>query len=72
MLRMWTVYKHPTDYPEDYVARLFEVDADGPRPTPSIVIAPTLEFLREQMMDMGLVMLTRSPEDEPQIVETWL
>jgi hypothetical protein len=51
MLRVWTIYKHPKDYPNSYVARLFEVDADGPKPTASIVIASSLEFLREQMMD---------------------
>ena len=72
MLRMWTVYRHPKDYPSKYVARLFEVDSDGPRPTGSIVIAETLERLREEMMQMGLVMLTRSPGDDPVIVETWL
>jgi len=71
-LRMWTVYKHPSDYPNDYVARLFEVDADGPRATASIVISPSLEFLREQMMDMRLVCLTRDEGDDPVIVETWL
>jgi hypothetical protein len=72
MLRMWTVYKHPKDYPSDYVARLWEVNASGPVATASVVIAPSLEFLREQMMEMGLVMMTRSPKDDPVIVETWL
>ena len=71
-LRMWTVYERPKDYPDDYVARLWEVDANGPRPTASIVIAPSLEIVRDEMMQMGLVMLTRSPEDDPAIVETWL
>jgi len=73
MLRLWTIYKHPKDFPDSYVARQFEVTPDqGARPTASIVIASSLEFLREQMMDMGLVKLARSPEDDPVIVETWL
>ena len=25
VLRMWTVYDHPTDFPEAYVARMCEV-----------------------------------------------
>ena len=72
MLRMWTIYKHPKDYPKSYVARLFEVDADGPRPTGSIVVAATLDRLQYEMEEMGLVKLMRSPEDDPVIVETWL
>lgn len=72
MLRMWTIYKHPKDYPDSYVARLWEADAGGPRMTASVVIASSLEFLREQMMDMGLVKLDRQPDDDPVIVEVWL
>jgi hypothetical protein len=73
LLRMWTVYKHPKDYPNSYVARLFEVDANGARPTPSIIVAPDLERLRDTLQfDMDLVKLMRSPEDDPVIVETWL
>lgn len=72
VLRMWTVYKHPRDYPKSFVARLFEVDADGVRPTPNIVIAATLERLQDEMMEMGLVKLMRNPNDDPVIVETWL
>lgn len=71
-LQIWTIYKQPSDYPDSYVARLFEVDCDGPRPTGSIVIAETLDRLRIEMEIMGLVKLDRSPEDDSVIVETWL
>lgn len=72
VLRMWTIYQHPNDYPDLYVARLFEVDGNGSRPTGSIVIAETLDRLREEMIHMGLTPINRSPEDDPVIVETWL
>ncbi len=72
VLRMWTVYRHPRDYPDKYVARLWEHDADGPRATGSIVIADELERLQDEMMMTGLVKLMRRPEDDPVIVETWL
>lgn len=73
MLSMWTVYDHPLDYPEKYVARQFIVAASGPRPTASIIIADDLETLRETLcFEMHLACLTRSPEDDPKIVETWL
>lgn len=72
-LAMWTVYDHPTDYPEKYVARRFEVDRSGPKPTDSIIIAPDLDSLRAILaLDLHLVCLARSEEDDPKIVETWL
>lgn len=72
-LRMWTIYASPRDYPDKFVARMFEVDASGARPTESIVISDSLDTIRECMaIQMGLTCITRSPEDEPQIVESWL
>ena len=73
VLRLWTVYKSPSDYPGSYAARLFEIDGDGPpRPTGSIVVSKSLEHLRDELIEMGLVSLARSPEDDPTIVEVWL
>src|SRR3954451_7895034 len=60
ILRMWTVYNSPQDYPDKFVARMFEVEASGSRPTASIVIAPTLDRLRDEMREMGLIRLKRS------------
>ena len=72
-LRMWTVYDHPLDYPNDFVARLFEVDASGSHPTSSIIITPDLQTMRDMLrFEMGLTFLDRQPEDDPKIVEVWL
>jgi hypothetical protein len=71
-LRLWTIYRHPSDYPDKYVARLFEVKGTGPRPTESIVIAPDLETLRAQMMEMKLTKMDRMKDDDPVIVEVWI
>jgi hypothetical protein len=72
-LAMWTVYDNPKDYPGKFVARRFDVDASGPKPSASIIVAEDLETLQDILQfEMGLVKLMRSPEDEPQIVETWL
>ncbi|HET9538090.1 MAG TPA: hypothetical protein VFP43_22545 [Mesorhizobium sp.] len=72
-LRMWTVYDHPKDYPDCYVARMFEVDAEGPRATGSIIIMESLERLRDTLaFEMHLTPMKRNPEDDPVIVETWL
>ena len=70
---MWTVYDNPADYPGKFVARLFDIRYGAPRPTASIIVMEDLEKLRDVLQfEMGLVKLMRSPEDEPQIVETWL
>jgi hypothetical protein len=71
-LSMWTVYDRPRDYPEQIVARRFEVSARGPRATDEIVVADSLDAIREWMVERGLTCLTRSPDDDSKIVETWL
>jgi hypothetical protein len=72
-LAMWTVYKHPRDYPDKFVARRFDVDGDGPKPSASIIIAPDLDQLRDILeRDLHLVCLSRNEGDDPVIVETWL
>jgi hypothetical protein len=73
MLPMWTVYEHPKDYPDAYVARLFEVDADGPRATGSVIIMKNLDDLRDVLaFQLHLTCLARNDVDDPVIVETWL
>ena len=73
ILPMWTVYKHPRDYPDKFVARRFEARKGEVIPTHNIIVADTLERLREVLeIDMHLVCLTRNKEDDPVIVETWL
>jgi hypothetical protein len=73
-LTMWTVYKHPSDYPDKYVARQFiVVGGVGPKATHSIMVAEDLEALRDVLaFEMHLVCLMRNEEDDPVIVETWL
>jgi len=72
-LAMWTVYKHPKDYPNNYVARRFDVDADGPKASNSVIIMDDLDDLRDILaFQMHLVCLSRNEGDDPVIVETWL
>lgn len=71
-LEMWTVYDHPTDYPDGYVVRLFLVDGAGPRPTTTAFRSDDLAKLRAEMVARGLTCLMRDPSDDPKIVETWL
>jgi len=67
---IWTVYDHPSDYPDCFVARRFELDT----PTGDVITAPTLAALRaklEVMADVGYC-LPRDPRDDPNIVECWI
>lgn len=73
IMGMWTIYKHPDDYPKSYVAKLFVVGDDGIRPTGSIIIAENLEAVRDIMIaEFHLVCLGRMQNDDPAIVEVWI
>ena len=71
-LHMWTIYDHPTDYPEYYVARRSVIAAGHTDAEPHAYLSKSLEGLRDMMVRMGLVCLARHPQDDPVIVETWL
>jgi hypothetical protein len=72
VLTMWTVYAKPKDYPNGFVARLFEVTGPEPKATHYTLKSLNLEPIQEKLTRAGLVCLTRDPSDEPQIVECWL
>lgn len=61
------VYKHPKDYPEKYVARLWA----GDMPTASMVVADSMEEIRAAKPPQ-MAVLQRHPDDDPIIVEIWL
>lgn len=66
-LAIWTVYDHPRDFPDVYVARLSILD----KPTAKILKADNLADLRAQL-PIGLTCLPRSRGDDPVILECWL
>ena len=72
-LRKWTrmpiiaIYKHPKDYPDKYVARVFDID----RPTFLAVTADTLEEIRGCVPE-GMHRVPRSQNDDPTVVESWI
>lgn len=70
-LAMWTVYDHPLDYPEHFVARCFRVRG-GENPTDHVITAASLHQLRIMLMAAGLTCLNRNKGDDAKIVETWL
>ena len=76
VLTMWTIYRRPKDFPDSYVARMSEIDKGKTVLTPSIIeVNPTddgLQALRRLFFECSLTRLSRSPADDPVIVEVWL
>jgi hypothetical protein len=71
-LSIWTVYDHPTDYPSEFIARRFEVDVAGSRPTDDVLGSTSLDLLRNELAARGLTVINRMPADDKKIVEVWL
>jgi hypothetical protein len=69
-LNVWTVYDHPKDFPETYVARRF-LTLPSPVATDDVVQGD-LPAIRDAFHRCGLVCLSRNDGDEPQIVESWI
>jgi len=64
------VYQKPEDYPNKYIARIF----DGTKPTNTVLIKETVEEIREDIANTFPYMLpfARSKEDVKCIVESWI
>lgn len=81
---VWAVYDHPKDYPEDYVARRWEVEVIKPTrpggqlvtyketPTDETIVGKNLDLLRACLAMTGLVCMGRIIGDDPVIIETWM
>jgi len=70
-LNIWTIYDHPSDYPEGYIARRWVV-IDGLEKPTIVTITGPLEAMRLHFQSKGLVCLPRDPTDDPKIVECWI
>jgi hypothetical protein len=71
-LSIWTVYDHPRDFPDFFVARRWIAGSHGERPTKDILLSADLTELRNELATQGLTALCRDPSDDPKIVEVWL
>jgi len=72
-LEMWTIYDHPKDYPDHFVARKWLIGSKRTRPeaTDELIVRSTLNEVRS-LLPPGLYCLARNEGDDPVIVETWL
>ena len=72
VLSIWTIYDRPSDYPTKFVARRWVINDEGNHPTSEILTDDNIDGLRAELTRRGLKGITRSPDDDPNIVEKWL
>lgn len=71
-LIIYTVYHNPLDYPGKFVVRQHLIGKNTVEAFQEIFcIGDSLEEVRNKI-PLGLVLIPRSPEDEKQIVESWM
>jgi hypothetical protein len=70
-LTLWVIYDHPTDHPDDIVARRHEV-RDGKSTPMEHRIGGDLVILREIFRRAGLTCIPRQEDDDVKILETWI
>lgn len=70
-LLIWTIYDHPSDFPEWFVARPHVIRPKTSGPIPMHLIAKDLDLLRAMLPD-GLTRLERQVADDPTIIEVWV
>lgn len=68
-LPMWTIYDHPLDYPDYYVARKWLCGKE-PEATDEVLLDVDLDALRQKLPPF-LYCMPRQEGDDPRIIEVW-
>lgn len=66
-LELWVIYKHPKEYPDKFVARMWILD----KPSSDVVFGNTIREVRIAI-PKGLTRFLPDSEDDPKIAEIWL
>jgi hypothetical protein len=70
LLTIWVIYQNPRDFPGKWVLRAQMATPDGVTALPQCVVADSLDEARSRV-PYGLIRMTRHPNDDPVIYETW-
>jgi hypothetical protein len=70
-LTIWTIYHHPSDYPDSWVLRGHDIFQGGLQAHEVCFVAPTLNEIRAKVPP-GTWCIGREPEDHPAIYESWI
>ena len=71
-LSLWTVYDHPKDFPDAFVARRFDVYPGMVLPTSAVLSASELQPIRETLSEQGFLPMPACSGDDPVIIEVWV
>jgi hypothetical protein len=72
-MTVWAVYDHPTDYPEGYEAREYEIRPGEYRSTRNVLQTPDLETLRRILREeMGKSVAHHFAKIDTTILEVWM
>jgi hypothetical protein len=75
VLHVWTVYDHPADCSDHYIARPWRIDGvrkSEPSPTLVGVMTDDLGLLRDYFEAHGLYRLPPEPHDFSFVIESWV
>lgn len=63
------IYRHPADYPNKYVARVFDIT----RPTDTVVVKDSLQELQKDISrNVAKSFIPRDEKDDPFIIGSWI
>ena len=68
-LLMWTIYRSPKDYPGKFIARPHSIRRQIAY---RCHLAADDIYQLRNLLPRGLTRINRDPNDEPQIMETWM
>lgn len=67
-IEIWTMYDHPADYPNSFIARKF-INA---QPTNEVIVGQSVKEIRDILATKDLRHFGRSPDDDSIIIENWI
>lgn len=70
-LIIWTIYDHPSDYPDEYALRSWKVADSGLYGGSVAAHHADLEEVRS-CIPPGFQRIERDPSDDPVILESWV
>lgn len=70
-MNIWTIYDHPKDYPDSFVARRSVIGKHETITTTDMFVADTLDELHA-LLPPGMAWIPRMKMDDPKIVGVWI
>lgn len=72
-ISIWTVYEHPDDFPDNYVARRFEVLAGEVNATDQVIVTNSLPALQQHLRQYHgeLHAVPVLADDDCKVIEVW-